>query len=294
MQSKNNSFDQNVRKYEFGKVMKSIRIESGMTQKEFSENVLGISERQLKRIEKGENSVKLSEILTIISTLDYTPEEIYNRFFYNVTFINFQSRLLKEFRRISFDTGRISKILDELTEEDYEHLSFQERTIVDLIQALIISIDQKDELPLQRVLQDFKGLHFNKQKFSEFEVRLINYIIIASTRKAEIVELMEVLHKQLYLTSHTDKQRAILAGMINAIGGLITTTWTFEASYFEELEDFVLKNKHYTLTIPLYRHYAIYLKKNNLPYEVYATKAIQLAQLLQSPMYKVLLNDFKK
>lgn len=74
--------------------VKELRTEVHMSQKEFAEDILGISDRQLLRIESGTSTLQITELMTIMNYFDLSAEEIFSR-------ISFEESYYKKQRRLS-------------------------------------------------------------------------------------------------------------------------------------------------------------------------------------------------
>lgn len=66
----------------FGKKLKTFRIENNLTQEQLSEK-LGISLKYISRIENGNNGIKTQTLINCINILGFTPNTLYSDFITN-------------------------------------------------------------------------------------------------------------------------------------------------------------------------------------------------------------------
>lgn len=66
----------------WSEVLKKYRLKAGLTQEKLSEKV-GISDKYISRIERGQDGIKTQTLIKYINALSITPNEIYKPFIDN-------------------------------------------------------------------------------------------------------------------------------------------------------------------------------------------------------------------
>lgn len=92
----------------FGKRIKELRVKNNLTQEKLAE-LIGVGERNLSKIECGNNFIKADTTCKLLNALNVQPEELFN--FHNAkTNAEIKEILIKEISNETFDIKLLYKI----------------------------------------------------------------------------------------------------------------------------------------------------------------------------------------
>lgn len=261
--------------------VKELRTEVHMSQKEFAEDILGISDRQLLRIESGTSTLQITELMTIMNYFDLSAEEIFSRISFEESYYKKQRKYNNLLREVPLDVVAVEEVLDSITEEEYQILPEIEKNTLDVIAAFCIAYRTNDTKPLEKVLKSFSILNKRKLKYSNFELIILSVTLTVLRNKKSIWEIIDILERELNQAHSKEKKEIIISGIQNGFVTLIDLKVPIDVTYFERLEAYVLEHKMYTLMVSFYRHYAYNNRFIGRPYEAEFQKAIQLSEIYQ-------------
>ena len=276
--------DKELYKKRIGNAVKRIRKENNYSLKEFGDNVLGISARQLLRVENEHADLSSSNLMLMLSTLQIDVQ----------TFIDEVTVMNKEVFWIFSELEKnpvtdIDHIEEKIKEISKKELTTSEEKALDFIKSFMYSRQFEDQSFLKYFFNKNENISLSKMK-----------ILAASIENFESSEISKVIdrissNENRYFTkelAHTS-----IAILLNGIGKFID-----ENNLIPELnqyfifckEQILLYHDYYFLPIFYYRRALFYFLKEDIAnYEKNKKKALDLANLFENlPLQKKLEIEF--
>ncbi|MDT0109662.1 helix-turn-helix transcriptional regulator [Listeria booriae] len=250
--------------------VKMIRKEHGYTQEDFGKKILGISKRQVTRLESGEAELSMEQFLSIIQIFNLDGADI-----------------LSELMTIKGPAIQIKKILFEVENptNNFEHLLEQVEDLLDTESKL--SVYNQEQLMMlhslcnYKITQDASYLDYitNHVRLENLEnYRIMNITIYFYTNEQLVSYLKTIQQKKI-----KENDAYLIKVLINSLGSLVQRKYTdkeFIQKLFEQTRTAIINNRAYICFPLLYFHMMLFYKQTNNHdlYQAYKRKAVFFAE----------------
>lgn len=275
------------------KVIRKIRLSQKLSQKQFGEQVLNTSKRNVIRLEQGISKISLEEFLNMNDYFELDKFETLQQVVENKQYtevINGVQTLLKN-PMCNFE--QVEQLLNQLYEESsFQLLSDYEKQKLEFIHAFVMA-KQADNLEILRYA-------FSKNQYYLLEQLYISNWFIPFLSNEEILFLLDGITESFIKNVANKKIDLVVSLLLNSLGFLIDKEFNdFDclADKITLTKDLIVQYNLYHLLPLFYRHVAIIASLNNdqAEYVLYRDKALTLAELFENKrMFKYLKADFEE
>lgn len=253
--------------------IKEIRKSNKYSQEDFGKKILGISKRQVIRLENMEAELSLLQFLQIITYFDLDKHTTINELL-DVT--NNMEKLKTLYGLAKDPTYNGDELLLQVEELiSNENISDYNLSRLELMRSFINFKETKDGIYLEYFVN-----HIDSESIDD--IRLLNCSLYLLSNR-QIVESLNALKKNDF-----NKKAEILNKLlINALGTLVSRNYE-DYDYIEKLfvkaKDYTLKNREYIYLPILFYHMAIFNKNisDEVGYSKYKEKALFLAEIYEN------------
>ncbi|MBC1501076.1 helix-turn-helix transcriptional regulator [Listeria weihenstephanensis] len=263
-------------------MVKEIRQKNKYNQDDFARQVLGVSKRQVIRIESSVAELSLSQFLQMVTYFDLDITMSLNQILGTENVMKKINILYSNAKDPTYDQSDLMLRIDELLANDdvNEYHVFR----LELLQSLINFRETMDSSYLMYFTE-----HIDSNNSDD--IRLLN-ISLSTLNNRQIVTCIESLKK----SDFTKKTEILNKILINALGLLINNKYKdscYIQELFQKVKSYTLENREYVYLPILFFHMAVFNKNigNRSDFLFYKERALFLAEIYENDVLVMHINS---
>ncbi|MBC1552293.1 helix-turn-helix transcriptional regulator [Listeria booriae] len=258
-------------------MVKEIRLKNKYSQDDMAKQVLGVSKRQVIRIESGKAELSLSQFLQVTTYFDLDIAKLLNQILDMGNVMAKINTLYSKAKDPTFNQSDLMQRIEELLEN--EEMNRYHVFRLELLQSLINYRETDDSTYL---------IYFTKHIDSSNadDIRLLN-LSLSTMSSRQIVACIESLKKNDF----TKKTEILNKILINSLGFLVKNKYndaTYIQQLFQRAKSYTLDNGEYSYLPILYFHMAMFNKRigNKSEFLFCSERALFLAEIYENDVLK--------
>lgn len=254
-------------------LVKEIRQSNKYNQEDLAKQVLGVSKRQVIRIENGEAELSLSQFLQMVTYFNLDITVLINQILGMENVMTKINMLYAKAKDPTYDQNELMSCIEELLEN--EGVNDYHIFRLELLESLINFRATKDSAYLMYFTN-----HINSNNVDD--ARLLN-ISLGTMNNRQIVACIESLKK----SDFAKKTEILNQILINSLGLLIKNNYkdsNYIKQLFQKAKAYTLANREYVYLPILFFHMAVFNKNigDRAEFLYYKERALFLAEIYEN------------